>query len=80
MFEQEKAFCEAHRDELRKKYSGKHLIIIGDQVIAAYDNAMEAYSEAIKIYEPGNFMLQEVPAHPEDDIVCLSPFTYARVF
>jgi hypothetical protein len=80
MFEQEKTFCEAHRDELRGKYPGKHLVIVGDQIIAAYDDVGEAYREAIKTYEPGHFMIRKVPARPEDDIVWLSPFTYARVF
>jgi hypothetical protein len=80
VFEKEKAFCEAHRDELRRKYPGKHLIIVGDEVIGSYDNASDAYEEAVKSYTPGHFMLQEVPARPEDDIVWLSPFTYARIF
>jgi hypothetical protein len=80
MFEQEKAFCEAHRDELRKKYPEKYLVIVGDQIIAVYDEAGKAYRETIKMYEPGGFMIRKVPARPEDDIVWLSPFTYARVF
>jgi hypothetical protein len=80
VFEQEKAFCEAHREELREKYPGKHLLIVGDQIIGFYDEVGEAYQEAIKTYEPGHFMIQEVPANPEDDIVWYSPFTYARVF
>jgi hypothetical protein len=80
MFEQEKAFCESHKDELRRNYPGKRLIIVGDRVIGAYDNVSDAYEEALKSYQPGHFMLQEVPARPEDDIVWLSPFTYARIF
>jgi hypothetical protein len=40
----------------------------------------EAYQGVIKTYEPGRFMIQEVHANPEDDIVWYSPFTYVRVF
>jgi hypothetical protein len=80
VFEQEKAFCEAHRNELRKKYPGKHLVIVGDKVIGSYDDAGDAYCDAVKAYSPGCFMIQEVPARPEDDIVWFSPFTYARIF
>jgi hypothetical protein len=80
MFEQEKVFCEAHRDALREQYPGKFLVIVGDKVIGSYDDVGDAYQEAVKTYEPGHFMIQEVPARPEDDIVWFSPFTYARIF
>jgi hypothetical protein len=80
MFEQEKAFCEAHQDELRKQYPDKHLIIVGDQVIGAYTNVSDAYEDALKFYQPGHFMLQKVPADPKDDTIRLSPFTHARIF
>jgi hypothetical protein len=80
MFEQEKAFCEAHRDSLREQYAGKLLVIVGDRVIGSYDDAGDAYREAVKAYEPGRFMIQEVPARPEDDVVWFSPFNYARIF
>jgi hypothetical protein len=80
VFEQEKAFCGAHKDELRQKYPGKHLVIIGDQIIAAYDDVGKAYRETVTTHEPGSFMIRKVPVRPEDDIVWLSPFTYARVF
>jgi hypothetical protein len=80
VFEQEKALCKANQDILREKYAGKYLIIVGDQVIGAYDNVSDAYEKALKSYQPGHFMLQEVPARPEDDIVWFSPFTYARIF
>jgi hypothetical protein len=80
VFEQEKAFCKAHREELREKYPDKHLLIVGDRIIGAYDNVGDAYEEALKSYQPGHFMIQEVPADPENDIVWLSPFIHARVF
>jgi hypothetical protein len=80
VFAQEKAFCETHKDELRQKYPDKHLIIVGEQIIGVYDNASDAYEDALKSYQPGHFMLKKVPAQPEDDIIWFSPFTYARVF
>jgi hypothetical protein len=80
MFEQEKAFGAAHKDELREKYPDKHLIIVGERVIGAYTNVSDAYEDALKSYQPGHFMLQKVPVRPEDDIIWLSPFTRARIF
>ena len=80
MFEQEKAFCEAHRDALREQYPGKFLVIVGSNVIGNYDDVGAAYRDAVKDYEPGHFMIQEVPVRPEDDIVWLSPFSHARIF
>jgi hypothetical protein len=62
MFEQEKAFCAAHRDALREQYPGKLLIIAGDKVIGSYDDAGDTYEDAVKASEPGHFMIQEVPA------------------
>jgi hypothetical protein len=80
MFEQEKTFCETHRDALRKQYPGKHLVIVGDKVIGGYDAVGDACNEAVKTYAPGRFMIQKVPVRPEDDIVWLSPFNYVRIF
>ena len=80
MFEREKIFVQANKEMLRENYPDKYLVIIGEQIIGTYNTVGEAYQEAIKNYELGSFMIQQVPAKPENDIFWLSPFAYARVF
>ena len=80
MFEREKVFVHVNKEMLREKYPDKYLIIIGEEIIDIYNTAGEAYHETIKTYELGSFMIQHVPAKPENDIFWLSPFAYARVF
>ena len=48
-----------HQSELVKKYKGKVLVIVGENVVGAYDTTFEALSAAQKSYEPGTFLLQE---------------------
>ena len=50
----------AHQAEIVEKYNGKFVIIVGEQVVGAFDTEMEAYAAAIEKYEAGTFMLQFV--------------------
>jgi len=68
MLENEYEFYGNNRSEIRKKYLGKHIVIVGNQVIASYDNLEEAYSETIKTYIPGTFMLHHVPESFEAEV------------
>lgn len=69
MLEKEYDFYERNKTELRKKYLGKQVVIVGDEIIGAYDDLDEAFSETIKTYTPGTFMIHEVPVNIEDEIV-----------
>ena len=73
MYEHEVAFYEAHKLEIRDKYLGKHVVISGDNIVGAYDDAGAAYYETIKTHSLGTFMIQDVPENIEDEIQCLSP-------
>jgi hypothetical protein len=64
MLEQEQAFYEAHRGEIRAKYIGKEVALTADRIIGAYDDLGEAYDEAIKVAELGHFMIKYIPADP----------------
>jgi hypothetical protein len=48
MYEKEEAFYLASKLELREKYHGKHIVIVGNKVIGVYDDAGTAYHETIK--------------------------------
>ena len=52
---------------IREKYLGKEVVIVGEQIIAAYDNVEEAYMETVKSYKPGTFMIHDVPVNIEDE-------------
>jgi hypothetical protein len=77
MFERETAFYEENREKLREQHLGKHVVIVGEQILGVYDTAGEAYEETKKTIEPGKFMIKEIPENPEDEVISLSPFAYA---
>jgi hypothetical protein len=76
MFEQEKAFYQAHQAEFREKYLNKWLVIVDDNLVGAFDTTKEAFNAAIQQYEPGEFMLHK----PADDgkIVDIGPIIQTR--
>lgn len=58
MLEREFKYYLDHQAELVKKYNGKYLIIIGDKVVAVYDDEESAYFEGIEKFKPGTFLIQ----------------------
>jgi uridylate kinase len=68
MLEKEQAYYEAHKAELRARYTGKRIVISGDEVKGAYDSDGEAYSHAIQSIKPGEFMIKLVTATDEEAI------------
>jgi hypothetical protein len=58
MFERELQFFIANQDRLVAEHRGKTLVLQGDEVVGAYDNALDAYVDAAAKYEPGTFMVQ----------------------
>jgi hypothetical protein len=60
VLENEQAYFEAHKSEIRKKYPGKRIVISGNGITGAYDTDGEAYAEAVKTMVPGTFMIKPV--------------------
>jgi len=58
MLEREFKYYVDNQDTLVKKYNGKHLIIIGDEVKGAFDTNQGAYEFATKNYTLGEFLIQ----------------------
>jgi hypothetical protein len=58
MLEKEFQYFLDHKDELVKKYKGKYIIIVGDQVKGSYNSQKEAYDKTIGTYEEGTFLIQ----------------------
>jgi len=72
--EREFDYYQKNMAEIREKYLGKEVVIVGEQIIAAYDDFEEAYMETVKTYKPGTFMIYQVPVDIEDEVATLSPF------
>jgi hypothetical protein len=66
VLENEQAYFEAHKSEIRKKYPGKRIVISGDGITGAYNTDGEAYAEAVKTMAPGTFMIKPVTQTDEE--------------
>ena len=58
MLESEFKYYTDNQEELVKKHEGKFLIIIGQEVVDAYDTELQAYTSAKNKYGPGKFLIQ----------------------
>lgn len=58
MLEREFSFYVEHQDELVEQYLNQYIVIIGNEVVASYDDITKAYLESKKRYKPGTFMIQ----------------------
>lgn len=47
-----------HQSELVKDFNGKHIILVDDKVVGAFDSMEEAYNYADANYELGTFLIQ----------------------
>lgn len=48
----------ANQEALVKKYNGKILLIVGEEVKGAYSSTVEAYKKGMEQYEEGTFLIQ----------------------
>lgn len=58
MLDKEFKYYLGHQEELITLYDGKYIVIMGNQVVGAYDNREDAYYSSMEKYEPGTFMIQ----------------------
>ncbi len=65
MFKKELDFFIANQNEFVKKYRGKSLVIIGEELIGVYESPLIAYIEAQKEHPIGTFMIQPCIPGPE---------------
>ena len=59
MLEKEFEYYLDNQEKLLKKYDGRVLVIVGEQVVGDFDNYEDALFDSIKKYELGTFLLQE---------------------
>ena len=66
MLSKEQEYFDTHKEELRKKYLNKRVIIANDEVKGAFDTDTEALKEALKTMAPGTFIIKIVKANDDD--------------
>jgi hypothetical protein len=73
MLERENNFYSAHQAEFKEKYPEKWLVIVGESLWGVFDKVSEAAKEALKNFEPGEFLLHR----PADDnmVIEIGPIT-----
>lgn len=58
MLENEFNYYLDHQTELLPQYNGKYVVVVGNQVVGAYDDAEHAVHFSRKKYQPGTFLIQ----------------------
>lgn len=58
MLEKEFEYYLSHQEELLKKYEGKVIVIIGNEIVGSYNDKVTAFEETKKTYKPGKFLIQ----------------------
>jgi hypothetical protein len=64
MYEKETTYYEANKVQLRQKYLGKELVIVGNEIIGVYDDLDSAVDETEKTRPLGTFCVKSVPVDP----------------
>ncbi len=67
MLEKEYNFYKNKQKEFLKKYSGKVLLIVGEELIEVFDDEESAYKKAITLYKLGSFLIQRCA--PENETI-----------
>jgi hypothetical protein len=58
MLDKEFKYFVNHQKELVRKYNGKYIVIIGEEIVGIFDSIAQAYEDSIKKYTPGTFFIQ----------------------
>jgi hypothetical protein len=66
MLEQEFKYYLDNQKALVNQYDGKFIVIVGDHVVGAYDNNLDAYQNSVKKFSPGTFLIQRCSAGTSD--------------
>ena len=65
MLDEEFQYFLDNQEALVAKYPDKVIVIVGSEVVGAYDSHQEAVSAALKQYERGTFLVQECKPGPD---------------
>jgi len=54
------------QSDLVKKYNGRYLVIVGEEVVGDYYDYLQAISRSLEKYEPGTFLVQKCSPGDKD--------------
>lgn len=66
MLDKQLQYYISNQTELVKKYKGKFLVIKDEAIVGVYDSEIEAYTESVKKYRLGTFLIQEAQTGDEN--------------
>lgn len=58
MLEKEFKYYLDNQEKLVQKYEGKHLVIVGEEVVGVFSSDEEAFFDSEKKYKSGTFLIQ----------------------
>ncbi|MDR1130321.1 MAG: hypothetical protein LBK96_05015 [Prevotellaceae bacterium] len=59
MLEKEFKYYLDNQEELVKKYDGRTLVIINNEIVGDYDNWEDAYFDSMDKFESGTYLIQD---------------------
>lgn len=65
-------YFEKNKTQFQKKYSNKVLLIVNAEIKGIYDSVREAYEDAIKQYQEGEFICQIVDYDKQENIAYIN--------
>ena len=68
MLDKEYQYFLGNKKDLIKKYSGKFIVIKGEEVVGVYETLQEALKISAKAYSLGDFLIQHI-SDKEDDYI-----------
>ncbi len=60
MLEKEFNYYLDNQEEFVKKYNGKFIVIVGEEVVGDYITEQDAYIKSLERFKPGEFLIQHV--------------------
>lgn len=69
MLEAEYKYFETNKDEILAKASKRFVVIVGEKVIAEYDDKVIAIQETSKTHKLGTFLVQDLSEKDSDSVI-----------
>jgi calcineurin-like phosphoesterase family protein len=66
MLDKEFKYYLDNQNELLKKYNGRFIVIVGEDVVGDYDTFDDAYFKSVEKYKLGTFLIQKCTEGDKD--------------
>jgi hypothetical protein len=73
MLEQERAFFDAHREELLQRFPERFALVHGDELVGTFDTMEAALAEGARLFGPTSVLVRRIEAEtPEVSVPALT--------